>query len=441
MRKLLQGAIFALLFAGTAVGQCPLDFEGSDKALIGVYVAPVEGGTPLADFNSSCLFTPASVMKSVTVAAALAKYSGSYRWQTTVMAVGPVNDGVLNGDLVIVGSGDPTLGSGYFKDGRESFITAVRTGLQQAGISSIAGKVRMQGAGWPDEGPVPSWELEDIPGVDGAGFYSLNYCDNTFSLHYPSMNVSPAVPGLRVSYAGGNGAIGFKRNCGSYDLTVYGALPKRQKSITFTCSMPDPPAVLLNALSAALPVQGKAIKLTAADTAVVATYRSPELREVARSLMVRSDNQMAEAALRLMAPKKTRQAAIAEEIKILTACGADMQCVRIKDGSGLSRHDAISPRQLCGVLSAMASDTDYVDSFARVGMRGSTVFGFMKDMAGRENFLLKSGSMTGVVAYAGYRVDPDSQKPTHVIAIIVNNAPNPAKARAAMARLLSSLTY
>lgn len=443
MRKLLQGAIFALLFAGTAVGQCPLTFVGSDKASIGVYVAPVDGGTPLAEYNASCLFTPASVMKSVTVAAALAKYPGNYRWQTTVMAVGPVNDGVLNGDLVIVGSGDPTLGSEYFKEGRESFINAVKNGLRQAGISSIAGKVRQQGDGWPNEGPVPSWELEDIPGIDGAGFYSLNYCDNTFTLHYPSMAVSPAVPGLNVSYTDGSESIGFKRDCGSYDLTVYGTLPKRQKSITFTCSMPNPPEVLLNALTSALPVQGREIKAASAADAstVITTYCSPELKDVARSLMVRSDNQMAEATLRLMAPKKPRRTAIAEEVKTLTACGADLQNVRIKDGSGLSRHDAISPRQLCSVLDAMASNPDYVNSFARVGMRGSTVFGFMKDMPGRENFLLKSGSMTGVVAYTGYRIDPETMKPTHVIAIMVNNAPNPAKARAAMAELLSSLPY
>ena len=88
----------------------------------------------------------------------------------------------------------------------------------------------------------------------------------------------------------------------------------------------------------------------------------------------------------------------------------------------------------------MSSRKDYVNSFAKVGKDG-TVKNFMKGLPGRENLALKSGSMTGVVAYAGYRIDPDSKEPTHVIAILVNNAPSSTKARNGIAEFLSTISF
>ena len=141
-----------------------------------------------------------------------------------------------------------------------------------------------------------------------------------------------------------------------------------------------------------------------------------------------------------MSPKSTRRRAIEVQKNLLSSKGANLLNANINDGSGLSRHNTISTSQLGSILRIMASNNDYVNSFARVGKDG-TVRNFMKGKPGRECFVLKSGSMTGVVAYAGYRVDPESNKPTHVIAVIVNNAPYATKARNAIADLLSELDF
>lgn len=439
MRKIIISAFVALMGAGAATGQCPLSFDGADEAQIGVLVMPVNGGEPLVDYNADRLFTPASVMKSVTSAAALARYGGGFRWQTTVMAVGKIEDGKLKGDIVVRGSGDPTLGSSQFSDTRNSFLSSILEGMRSAGIKSIEGKVRQDGKGWPNEGPNPTWELEDIPGIDGAGFYSLNYMDNVFILSFPSLTTQPPVPGLTIQKMGGSGSLWFNRYPGSYDVRVYGQLGKKQKAASFKCSMPNPPEVLLDRLEKNLAVEGKEVKASA-DTLILSNYYSPELKEVTRSLMVRSDNQMAEATLRLLALQKARATAITEEKNMLAEIGAPIKSARIADGSGLSRHNSISPRQLCGVLSAMSSNPDYVGSYARVGLDG-TVKNFLKGVPGRENFILKSGSMTGVVCYTGYRLNPTTKAPTHVIAIMINNAPDASKARAGIARFLASLKY
>ncbi len=434
MRKVLS---ILLVTTGIAFGQCPLTFDGGGQATVGIYIAPVKGGSLTVDYNSAKLMTPASVMKAVTIAAAISKYGGDYCWTTTVGATGKVVNGSLNGNITITGSGDPTIASDFFKE-QPSFLNAIKSAASAKGITKVAGQA-VNVRPWPGEGPVPSWELEDIPGIDGAGFYSLNYNDNVFVLSYPSMASSPEIPGLKAAYKGGTGGLRFYRNPGSHEVTIYGKLGNRQRRASFKCSMPNPPAVLLNEVNKLFSASKRKVKASK-DTTLLLCYKSPELRNVARSLMVRSDNQMAEATLRLMAPGQMRVRAIEAERELLTSLGVNLKGARIADGSGLSRHNAISPRQLGEVLRVMARNGDYVGSFARVGLDG-TVKSFMKGVPGRDNFLLKSGSMTGVVCYAGYRLDPTTKSPTHVIVIMINNAPNATAARKSIAKLLQETKF
>ncbi|MDE6033070.1 MAG: D-alanyl-D-alanine carboxypeptidase/D-alanyl-D-alanine-endopeptidase [Muribaculaceae bacterium] len=424
-----------MMSAAVAFGSCPLSFKGDNVASVGVYIAPVDAAKePTYNFQSDHLMTPASVMKSVTVAAALKEKGGDYKWETRVMAVGKVQDGTLHGNIIIEGSGDPTLGSKYFSEDQPDFLNMVKQALQRYGIERVDGRTIATTA-WPDEGAVPSWELEDIPGVDGAGFYRLNWCDNVFTLMVPSMVSTPSIPNLSVKWNKTSSGLSAWRNAGSSEVTVSGQLGKKQSRAALRISMPDPTSALTAKIDSISHCKGEKIS-AANDTIVLLTYTSPALRDVTRSLMIRSDNQMAESTLRLLAPGRSRSAAIAAERKALE--GVSLQYMRIADGSGLSRHNAVSPRQLAEILRHMSRNSDYISSFARVGMDG-TVRSLMKDVPGRENFVLKSGSMTGVVCYCGYRLDPQTKLPTHVIAIMVNNAPDPTDVRKAISALLSTV--
>ncbi len=433
LRTLISGLSLALSVA-VAFGNCPLSFKGDEVASVGVYVAPVDVSKPAVyNYQAERLLTPASVMKSVTVAAALKRYGGSFRWETRILAVGRIENGVLHGNIIVEGSGDPTLGSYYFAKEQPDFLKLAAEAAARHSIRSVDGKV-LAAQAWPDSGPVPSWELEDIPGVDGAGFYRLNWSDNVFSLMVPSMTPTPAIPGLEVSWQKSAKGLNAWRNPGSNHVTVTGQLGKKQQRASLKLSMPNPEAVLTSALSTVFNTRGGNVSASG-DTIVLLTYRSPELRDVCRSLMVRSDNQMAEATQRVLAPGQSRAAAIGAEKSNLS--NVSLQNIRIADGSGLSRHNAVSPRQLGEILRSMATNGDYVSTFARVGLEG-TVRSLMKDVPGRENFVLKSGSMTGVVCYCGYRLDPQTKAPTHVIAIMVNNAPDSSEVRKAISRLLAN---
>lgn len=426
-------SLLITVYGVVAFGSSPLLLgEGASSALL---VAPLTpGSADSVDYQSRLLLTPASVMKTVTSAAVLHALGGDFRWTTTVTATGEIINGVLQGNIIVTGSGDPTLDSRAFSQQQPNFVNEVKQAAAQLGITAVKGKV-IAAPAWPEQGAVPTWELEDVACTDGAGFYRLNWRDNVCSIEVPSLRISP--PGAAVAHwTKTAGPLRFNRFEGSDTLSIVGHYDKRDPRPIFSCSMPNPPAALVATFSRELNAQGAVVPTTGPVTTLL-THQSLPLREVVRSLMVRSDNQMAEAILRLLAPGGTRAKAIEEERRILRSLGVDLTGVRIADGSGLSRHNAISPRLLVDVLRAMASNPDFVGAFARVGREG-TVRSFMWGQPGREDFVLKSGSMTGVVCYCGYRLDPATRLPIQVLAVMTNNAPqHSATIRAAISRFLA----
>ena len=135
-------SIIALLGLALAVSaQCPLRIKGGDAVSVGLYIAPVDRtAMPVVEHDSGRLLTPASIMKSLTMATALELLGPDFRWNTRVMAHGNLShDGTLNGDIVIIGSGDPTLESRHFKE-HPSFVASLVNAVKAHGIKTIRGK-------------------------------------------------------------------------------------------------------------------------------------------------------------------------------------------------------------------------------------------------------------------------------------------------------------
>lgn len=423
----------SIAFLGfSAAAKCPLNLKGGDAVSASVYIATVDSGRTLVSYDSKRLLTPASIMKSLTVASAYRILGPDFRWTTTVMRRGKVEGSTLHGDLIIKGGGDPTLSSRHFKE-QPSFFSAVSAALRDNGISKITGEIVIDSSLIPDPGAVPSWEVEDIPWDYGAGAFAVNYSDNTFSLQIPDMKAFPAIPGLKVinQIKPKSGQLALTRGVGSSVITVTGSLGQR-KQATLQCSMPDPGAVLAQRLEASLKSLGITFaheKSAGSGTSeTILEYKSPRLADVGRSLMVRSDNLMAEATLRALALGAPLDSALIKERRLWRSQGIDLSYCKINDGSGLSRANAISAELLGAVLRNMANNPQlaptYIDSFARVGLDG-TLTSFLAKSPRKKEFVLKSGSMGGVQCYTGYRLDPDDRHPTHVIVVMINNIVGP----------------
>lgn len=365
-----------------------------EPAQAAVVVRDLETGELLDDHNGSELFIPASILKTVTIASLLGEAGCSDRFETLVRAHGKVKDGVLEGNLVVIGSGDPTINAGCEPAGAD-FLSEIADALEKAGIREIKGKVEIDADCFTAPAIPPSWAAADTRQKYGTGCHGFNFRHNATG---PSAVADPK---------------------GLFRTELLRKL--RSRGIAVAESADVKPA-------------GK--------PATILTHRSATMDEVMRSCMMRSDNLFAEALLRRFAIAKGRKGDTAQaaelEKEFWGKRGLDTGGFTIVDGSGLSRSNRVSAQFIEGVLKEMGNDPDFASFLPLAGQEG-TLKSFLKDTPLDSYIALKTGSMNGIQCYAGYKLDEDFV-PTHSVVVILNALPKGrAAARAAVETYLLGL--
>ena len=138
-------------------------------------------GETLCAYQESLQITPASVLKLVTTATALELLGSDYRFPTTLAYDGHIADGTLHGNLYIIGSGDPTLGSSHFSQSTD-FLEKWENAIRSAGIRRVEGAVIADERIFDTEGISPKWVYEDLGSYYGAGSYGISVFDNLYRL-------------------------------------------------------------------------------------------------------------------------------------------------------------------------------------------------------------------------------------------------------------------
>jgi D-alanyl-D-alanine carboxypeptidase/D-alanyl-D-alanine-endopeptidase (penicillin-binding protein 4) len=408
--------------------------------------------------NAHKLLMPASNMKIVTLAAAAERLGWDYQFETTIVARGPIADGALAGDLVVIGSGDPSLTS---LDGRADRVFGEwAERLKQLGVRAVAGEViagepageagaeedRTLGFGW-------SWD--DLPDAYAAGVGTLQFNENMVRVTITpgpavgdtaGVGVAPAGSGLTIvnsvstSAADGASSIGARRFPGSPRLELRGAVRLGSAPTVLSVSVDDPALFFVTALRAALIADGIDIRgpsvteratgrpaspQASSPVTPVATYRSPPLSALALRLMKNSQNQYAETLLKAVgaaAGPRTADSGRAAAQATLAAWGVPDGEVIQRDGSGLSRYDYVTPAAIVAILT-------HVDRIERlrgpfeaalpVAGRDGSLADRMKGTPAEGNARAKTGSMSNVRALSGYVTAADGEP--LVFAIIANN--------------------
>lgn len=394
---------------------------GSFADVSGVYVIDLATGEVITDINGARPFIPASVTKAVTTASVLCLKDSAERFVTPVAALGKIKNGVLEGNIVVSCTGDPTIESRHM-GGVRGFADSIAAGVKALGINRVKGRIIIDEA---EMGPcdIPSgWMDEDLTEKYGAELFGANYGDNITVLSLPACTTSPATPGLEIEKAPGK-RLSLKRDRHSRKLKLTGTAGK-SRSMTIANPLPCSTmeaAVKSKLADAGIAVEGADVK-PSNHTELIYTHVSPRYVDIMRSLMVRSDNLYAEGMLRTLAPGEKRQEAIAEELDIWTDNEVNLHGVILEDGSGLSRSSRLTPRFLAEVLEWMAESLvapSYVRLFPTVGREG-TVRNFLKGTPLEGRMVLKTGSMRGVQSYAGYKLD-EYGTPTHAVVVMCNN--------------------
>jgi D-alanyl-D-alanine carboxypeptidase/D-alanyl-D-alanine-endopeptidase (penicillin-binding protein 4) len=425
----------------------------------------VGSGEALYAYDVDRELTPASVLKLVTSAAALDLLGEDYRYETVLEYDGEIVNGVLEGNLYIKGSGDPTLGSSHFAENRSGYTPGQNTFMPQwiqavtkAGIRRITGAVIADESLFDTEGIPMKWLHEDMGSYYGAGSYGISVFDNLYRLylntktpgHTPEIiETVPAMPAIRFHNYLKAASV---RTDSCYivgapftdDRYLYGVVPANKERFLIRGDIPDPALFLAQYTSDCLRIEGIAIEgsptcyriLSEENNwpkrkrkALVTTY-SPTLREIVRVVNERSHNLFADALLKTIGLQyKGKQgeviSSMGKGVEVVKAYwrgkGVDVSSLRMHDGCGLAAADKVTASFICDLLCYMGSQSKQSDAFLaslpKAGLEGS-VANFLKGSSLQGKALLKSGGMSGVRSFAGYITKDEKQ---YAVAIFVNN--------------------
>ncbi len=438
--------------------QRDIDAILSDAALAhgywGVLVKSLKTGETLYDLNSRRLFIPASNMKTVTLAVAAERLGWDFTYETRLLAAGRIDAGRLDGDLLVIGSGDPSIVTADGMSDRLFDDWAAK--LKAAGVQSVNGRVIGDDNTFDDEELGFGWSWDDLPDDYAAGVSALQFNENAVRLtvvpgtaagDYAAVSLSPTGSGLvvdsevRTSAAAVPASIAARRLPGSSRLTLRGTIPLGAAPAARDVSVDNPTAFFVNALRSALIARGIDVREPAVDiddianarprtgAIPVASHRSPPLSVLAARLMKISQNLYAETLFKTIGAAAGPPTFLTGRTQVQTAMqgwGVSGTDLIVRDGSGLTRYDFVSPAALVTILTHIEHDQRLRGPFAEslpIAGRDGSLSTRMKATAAEGNARAKTGSMTGVRTIAGYVTSADGEP--LVFSIMTNNFETP----------------
>ncbi|GAO44279.1 putative D-alanyl-D-alanine carboxypeptidase [Flavihumibacter petaseus NBRC 106054] len=395
-----------------------------------VVVADANTGKILTERQGDLGLPAASTQKIFTSIAAYALLGRQYQFETKWGYTGNIRDGVLSGDLVLMPSGDPSFGSWRYAGSRpEVILDSLVAAVKKAGIVRVTGKLRIMHIRWENSIP-DGWIWQDIGNYYGAGAYALNWRENQFDLVFESpdkigeqtkvISTRPAfLEGFGVRNEVLSGAAGSGDNSiiylapGADSGWVSGTIPVREKGFEVSGSLPDPERQFLAELRQQLNRNGVPVLQEGGPASdqqtTLWTYRSPPLDSLNYWFLRKSINLYGEALLKAIAGKAGHTASTASGVEVLRNFwqqqGIDQHAIMVIDGSGLSPQNRITCRSLVSALLYAAKQPWFP--------------GFYASMPVYNGMRLKSGSISGSRAFAGYHRSANGRE--YVLAVVANN--------------------
>ena len=396
------------------------------------------------------LVMPASNMKIVTLATAAEVLGWDYTFTTTLETTAPIENGVLRGDLIVRGTGDPTINA---RDGRATQVMDQwAAALTDAGISSIAGRIVGDDQAFDDDGVGAGWSWDYLQYGYAAPVGALQFNEDVADLA-----VAPGEPGAvaLVQLTPGSGltlvnrtitgtpgsedTIDYRRRLDAPVLEVTGSVPAGSKPVTRQVAVVNPTIYFAQALKDGLGARGIAVEGAAADfddvaaelaaappRRVLASATSPPLTAIATVLMKVSQNLYAETLLKACGAAKgglgTTRAGSEVARATLSAWGVPEDGYVMYDGSGLSRYNYVTARTLTTILQHLYNDPRHRAPFtATLPVAGTdgTIRSRMKDSRAEANAVAKTGSIANVRALSGYLRTRDGEPV--VFSIVAND--------------------
>ena len=431
----------------------------TNKGEWGLLIADAESGETLYEQNADKYFVPASNMKLFTTALALAKLDPEYRFHTTLETRGTISsEGVLAGDLALVGHGDPNLSNRKFPyelkeefDGPpEKALVELADALVAKGVKEISGDVIGDDSYFPRERYPNGWEIDDMVWEYGAAISAIVVDDNTVALTLTpgeqagnpvQAGVAPATPDFTVenevitSAADGKPDLTLTREPGANIVVVKGSLPAKSAPRKLVLAIEEPAQHAAATLKRLLEERG--VKVTGAakarhaqeagsgNPAVLAEHVSVPLGDAVKLINKISQNLHTEMLLRTVARQNGAWATPDELMKVpadfYAAAGIAPGEVIQADASGLSRHDLVTPRAIVTLLSFAQRQSWFGFYYASLPVAGvdGTLEDRMKNTLAAGRIHAKTGSVEHVRTLSGFAETPSGRRV--IFSFLTNN--------------------
>ena len=441
-------SLAAARFAGrveSLLGAAPVD-----KGEWGLLVVDAETGATLYGNNANDYFLPASNMKLLTTVLAMDTLGPEYRFRTTVETNGPLApDGKLEGDLILVGRGDPNLSNRKFPyETKEEFegppekaLAELADAIAARGVKEIAGDVVGDDSYFPRERYPDGWEIDDMVWEYGAAISAIVVDDNTVRLTLtPAEKAGGTVmavvepPTREFAVKNEVTTIGAKekpdlrltRDPGGDTVIVSGVMPAGGAPRKLVLAIQEPALHAANLLAQLL--KDREIKIGGtvraahepdpgeAARTVLAEHLSIPLKDSVKLVNKISQNLHTEVLLRAAARQHGRWATPEDLQKFPEAfyakAGIPEGDVIQTDGSGLSRHDLVTPRAFVALLAYAQKQTWFPAFLASLPVAGAdgTLNERMKEPPLAGKIRAKTGSVTHVRTLSGYAETPGGRK-------------------------------
>ncbi len=455
-----EAACCAAKKPGLATKRAAAKFATSAEALLGtpptskgewgILIVDAESGETLYEQNADKYFVPASNMKLFTTALALAKLGPEYRFRTTLETRGPISsDGVLNGDLALVGRGDPNLSNRKFPyelkeefDGpQQKTLVELADTLAAKGVKEISGDVIGDDSYFPRERYPNGWEIDDMVWEYGAAVSAIVVDDNTVALTLTAGEqpgdpvqaaVTPATPDFMVENEVSTSAADVKsdltltREPGANLVVVKGTLPAKSAPRKLVLAIEEPAqhaAVLLKRM-----LEDRGIRVggvaraqhvrteSGGEPIVLAEHLSVPLGDAVKLINKISQNLHTEMLLRTAARQSGPWATTEDLMKVPTdfyaTAGIVPGDVIQTDASGLSRHDLVTPRAIVTLLGFAQKQPWFGPYYASLPVAGQdgTLEDRMKNTPAAGRIHAKTGSVEHVRTLSGFAETPSGRR-------------------------------
>ncbi len=427
-------------------------------------------------------FMPASNMKLYTTSATLDAFGPDFKIKTSVYATKPAGrNGMLKGDLILYGRGDPNLSPRFDTDDPDRYdelkpadtITAIERLADQIkarGIKIVEGNLIGDDSFFAGDLLGPGWEWDDAQFYYGAEVSALTVNDNSVTFFVnpatrageaPSIKVQPKTGYLKIvnnarTSANGQTRIGVNRPLNSDTVEFFGTIPRSASEFKVDISVHDPASFAAELLKEALLRRGVRVRgkvqhfdsvarvarpLDESKLVEVASVESQPLSEMLKVINKQSQNLHTEMMLRQLGtrhadaralddygrPKST--AALGNEIRrqFLQGAGIEVAPLSLRDGSGLARQNLVTSRSTSQLLEFMLTHPHaktWRDSLTVSGVDG-TLKRRMRDTPAANNMRGKTGTLTYVNALSGYITTKHGQP--LILSLMSNNYTGPGR--------------